>query len=178
MCICHVKIGTETSETGGRRNRSWQEGAKGQQERHMQPQQGSDMLREEPPVPRETTFLTSATPGKEPASASAVLTVGVPARHCHHLLVRKGGRGRGEEVGRISLHLQGYVLTEHFLKRALVPVNTRGVCHSKAKDGFPPSLFPLPPRTWRYRGPSPGDLEKATTFRWQQGLCHAHCRVF
>lgn len=177
MCSSHVKIGTKPSETGGRRDRLWQEGAKRQQKRHTQSQQGSDVLREEPPVPRVTSSLTSATPGKEPAPASAVLTAGVPARHCHHLLACKGGRGRGrgEEVGRISLHLQGHVLTEHFLKHALVPVNTRGLCHSKAKVVFP---LPVPTSSTRYIGPSPGGLEKATTFLWRQGLCNANCRVF
>ena len=101
--------------------------------------------------PRVTRSLTSATPGEdEPSSASAVLTLRVSARHCHHLLACKTGRGRGrgEEVGRTSLHLQGHVLTKCFLKHALVPVNTRGLCQSKAKAwGFFPSLFlflPMP----------------------------------
>lgn len=109
---------------------------------------------------RVTISLTSATLGEEPSSASAVLTLKVSARHCHHLLTCKGGRGRG---GHISLHLQEHVLTEHFLKHALVPVNTRGLCLSKAKAwvGFFPSVLTSSYTAfiWRYTGPSPGGLK-------------------
>lgn len=112
--------------------------------------------------PRVTRSLTSATPGKEPSSATAVLMLRVSARHCHHLWACKGGRGRRKEVGHISLRRQGHVLTEHFLKHVLVPVNTRGLCQSKEKAwGFLPSV-PTSSNTvciWRYTGPSPGGLK-------------------
>lgn len=43
----------------------------------------------------------------------------VSAGNCHHFRACKGRKGRGEEIGHISWHLQGHTLTEYFLKDVL-----------------------------------------------------------
>lgn len=79
--------------------------------------------------PRVSRSLISVTPGEE-GSASAAHTE-VSARNCHHFRACKGRKGRGEEVGHTSCHLQGHML--NISEGCAFPVSTRGLCWSKVK---------------------------------------------